>query len=84
MARLVDKLKTEQTLLNITGNGGVHYNGVVVVEVYDDFIVVEGEAVGERSGGNWRGGKVNVNIVSITRLEAVATEQQVRLRLKGM
>ncbi|MEP0813839.1 MAG: hypothetical protein HRF49_04130 [bacterium] len=84
MSRLVDKYRSDGTLLNITGNGGTHYNGVTIVECYDDFIVVEGEAASERSGGNWRGGRVNINIVSITRLEPVATEQQVRLRLKGL
>ena len=84
MPRLVDKYLRDEQLLNVTGNGGTHYNAVRIVEAYDDFIVCEGESASERSGGNWRGGRVNVNITTITRFEPVATEQQVRIKLKGL
>jgi len=83
MSRLVDKYRDEGTILNITGNGGTHYNGVRIVDTYDDFIVIEGEAASERAGGNWRGGIVNVSIVSITRFEPVAIGTKIKMNLKG-
>ncbi|MCD6118856.1 hypothetical protein J7K50_03355 [bacterium] len=83
MARLVDKYRDEKTILNVTGNSGTHYNGVTIVATYDDFIVLDGESAAERAGGNWRGGRVNVLIGSITRFEPVAVSQKVRLNLKG-
>lgn len=83
MARLVDKFRDEGDLLNVTGNGGVHYNAVRIVETFDDFIVIEAAEGAERGGGGWRGGRVNVNIATITRLETVETSQKVRLGLRG-
>ncbi len=84
MVRLVDKYCEEGTLMNITGNGGTHYNGVRIVGTYEDFIVLEGEAAAERAGGNWRGGRVNVLINSITRLEPVDVGTKVKLNLRGL
>jgi hypothetical protein len=84
MARLVDRYRDEGTILYITGNGGTHYNGVRIVETFDDFIVLEGEAAGERSGGAWRGGRVNVLINSITRFEPMDIGTKVKLNLRGM
>lgn len=84
MARLVDKFRDEGTMMNITGNGGTHYNGVHIVETYEDFVVIEGEAAAERSGGNWRGGRVNVLINSITRFEPVDVGTRVKLNLRGL
>lgn len=83
MARLVENYREIGTMLNITANAGVHYNGVKIVDVYEDFIVIEGDRTGERSGGNWRGGRVNVNIATITRLEEVSDEHRIRLNLRG-
>lgn len=84
MARLVDKYRDTGTVLNITANGGTHYNGVTIVETFDDFIVLEGEAAGERSGGQWRGGRVNVLINSITRFEPMDIGTKIKLNLRGM
>lgn len=83
MARLVDKYRDEGDLLNVTGNGGVHYNAVRIVETFDDFMVIQAAEGAERGGGGWRGGRVNVNISTITRLETVETSQKVRLGLRG-
>jgi len=82
--RLTDKYRDEGTILNITGNGGVHYNSVVITEVYDDFIVVQPATGAEKAGGVFRGEFANINIATITRLEEAGTEQRLRARLKGI
>ena len=67
--KLVEKLMNEGAELNITGNGGTHFNGVRITEVWDDFITVEVGNTGMRQAGQYRGGATYVNIASITRLE---------------
>ena len=76
--KLVEKYKQESTELNLTGNGGTHYNGVRIVEVYDDFIVVEPGDTAMRQAGQFRGGRTNINIYSITRLEEAELAARVR------
>jgi hypothetical protein len=80
--RLVDKYLKEGTTLNVTGNAGLHYNSVRIVEAYDDFIVVVPVEGAERSGGVFRGDSANINICTITRFEVAGVEQTVRARLK--
>lgn len=82
--RLVDKYRDDETVLNITGNAGIHYNSVVIAEAYDDFIIVEPASGAERAGGAFRGDRANINIPTITRLEVAGTEQKLRARLKGL
>lgn len=67
--KLVEKLMNERVELNLTANGGVHYNGVVITEVWDDFIAVEPGNAAMRSAGQFRGGTTYVNISTITRLD---------------
>jgi hypothetical protein len=67
--KLCERLMNEGHELNMTGNGGVHYNGVRITEVYDDFIAVEAGNASMRSAGQFRGGQTYVNIATITRLE---------------
>jgi hypothetical protein len=77
--KLVDKYMQDATELNISGNGGTHYNGVRIVEVYDDFIIVEAGETAMRTAGQFRGGRTNINICSITRLE----EAELAARIRG-
>lgn len=81
--KLVERYMQDGTELNITGNGGTHYNGVRIVEVYDDFIVVEAGETAVRSAGQFRGGRTNVNICSITRLEEAELASRIRGNLMG-
>ncbi len=67
--KLVEKLMNDGNELNITGNGGTHYNGVRITQVWDEFITVEVGNTGMRQAGQFRGGATYVNIASITRLE---------------
>lgn len=85
--KLVQKMMDEGVELNITGNGGTHYNGVRIVEVYDDFIGVENSSDTLRQAGQFRGGGVAyINIVSITRLEPASmgnrVQDSIRTRLR--
>ena len=80
--RLVDKYRAEGVTVNISGNGGTHYNSVRIIEAYDDFIVVEPASGAERAGGAFRGDNANINICSITRLEVAGIEQTLRAKLK--
>jgi hypothetical protein len=81
--KLVEKLMQGGQEYNITGNGGVHYNGVRITEVYDDFIAVEPGNTAVRNQGQFRGEKVYVNISSITRLEDVELGQTPYGTVKG-
>ena len=81
--KLVDRYMQDGTELNISGNGGTHYNGVRVVEVFDDFIVVEPSDSAVRQAGQFRGGRANINICSITRLEEAELASRVRGNLMG-
>ena len=76
--RLTEKLMQDGTELNITGNGGTHYNGVRIVEVYDDFIIVEAGETAMRTAGQFRGGRTNINLYSITRLEEAELASRIR------
>lgn len=76
--KLVEKYMQEGTELNMTGNGGTHYNGVRITEVYDDFIVVEAGNTAMRSAGQFRGGTTNVNLYTITRLEEAELGSRIR------
>jgi hypothetical protein len=67
--KLVQYLMEQGTELNITGNDGTHYNGVKIIAVYDDFIVIEPSSAAMRQAGQFRGGKTYVNVYTITRLE---------------
>lgn len=67
--KLVEQLMNDGTELNITGNGGTHYNGIKIVEVWDDFITIEVGNTGMRQAGQYRGGATYVNIATITRIE---------------
>jgi len=84
--KLVEQLKDNGTELNITGNGGTHYNGVRITEVWDDFIAVEVGDEGMRQAGQFRGGKTYVNIYTITRLEEAgmggSVQDSIRRRLR--
>jgi hypothetical protein len=80
--RLVDKYRADGTNLNITGNAGLHYNNVRIIEAYDDFIIIAPVEGAERSGGAFRGDNAAINITTITRLEVVGIEQSVRAKLK--
>jgi hypothetical protein len=76
--KLVDKYMQDGTELNISGNGGTHYNGVRIVEVYDDFIIVEAGETAMRTAGQFRGGRTNINICTITRLEEAELASRIR------
>lgn len=76
--KLVERYMNEGTELNITGNGGTHYNGVKIVEVYDDFVVVEAGNTAMRTAGQFRGGTTNVNLYTITRLEEAELGSRIR------
>ncbi len=84
--KLVEHLMKQGEEWNITGNDGTHYNGVKIVEVYDDFIAVEPTDHAMRSGGQFRGGKTYVNIATITRLEeggiGGSVQDSIRRRLR--
>jgi len=85
--RLTQKLMDESAELNITGNGGTHYNGVKIVECYEDFIAVEASDGAMRQAGQFRGGEaVYVNTATITRLERAAMgsriQDSIRTRLR--
>lgn len=81
--QLVQKLMDEGVEVNITGNGGTHFNGVRIVEVYDDFIGVETASETLRQAGQFRGGGVAyVNIASITRLEPAGMGSRVQDSLR--
>lgn len=85
--RLTQQLMDEGAELNITGNGGTHYNGVKIVECYDDFIAVEAGDSAMRQAGQFRGGEqVYVNVATITRLERAGVgskvQDSIRLRLR--
>jgi hypothetical protein len=85
--RLTQKLMDEGAELNITGNGGTHYNGVKITEVYDDFIAVEASDSAMRTAGQFRGGEsVYVNVASITRMERAGmgsrVQDSIRTRLR--
>ena len=67
--KLCQKLMDEGVELNMTGNDGVHYNGVKITEVYDDFIAIEPSNAAMRQAGQFRGGHTYVNLATITRLE---------------
>ena len=67
--KLVEQLMNDGVELNITGNGGTHYNGVKITAVWDDFITVEVGDTGMRQAGQFRGGPTHVNLATITRLE---------------
>ncbi|OPX23078.1 MAG: hypothetical protein B1H03_02780 [Planctomycetales bacterium 4484_113] len=82
--KLTQKYRDEGTILNITGNGGIHYNSVVITEVYDDFIVVKPAVGAEKAGGAFRGDFANINIATITRLEEASAQQRLRAQLKGV
>lgn len=81
--RLVQKLMDEGRELNVTGNGGVHFNGVKIVEIYEDFIAVEPGSTAVRGQGQFRGEQVFVNIATITRLEFADLQNRVRGNLLG-
>lgn len=74
--KLVEKLMEEGAELNITGNGGTHYNGVKIVEVWDDFITIQVGDTGVRQSGQFRGGATHVNITTITRIELASVGPQ--------
>ena len=84
--KLVEQLMNNGVELNITGNGGTHYNGVRITEVWDDFITVEVGDEGMRQAGQFRGGKTYVNIYTITRLEEAgmggSVQDSIRRRLR--
>ena len=85
--RLTQKLMDESAELNITGNGGVHYNGVRIIECFDDFIAIEQGDSAMRTAGQFRGGEqVYVNVASITRLERAQltnrVQDSIRTRLR--
>jgi hypothetical protein len=77
--KLVERYMQQGTELNITGNGGTHYNGVRISEVFDDFIVVEVGNTAMRTAGQFRGGSTNICLFSITRLE----EAELAARIRG-
>ena len=83
--KLVEQFMNNGTELNITGNGGTHYNGVKITEVWDEFILVEVGDTGMRQAGQFRGGKTYVNIATITRIEEAgfggSVQDSVRRRL---
>jgi hypothetical protein len=81
--KLVEKLMQSGVELNITGNGGVHFNGVIIVEVYDDFIALKPGSTAVRSQGQFRGEFTYVNIATITRLEEVELGTTPLGRVKG-
>jgi hypothetical protein len=81
--KLVEKYMQERTELNITGNGGTHYNGVMITAVYDDFITVEPSDTAARQAGQYRGGPAHVNLYMITRLEEAALASRIRGDLLG-
>lgn len=81
--KLLEKLMQSGQEFNVTGNGGVHYNGVRIVEVYDDFITLAPGSTAVRNQGQFRGEKVYVNIASITRLEDVELGQTPYGTVKG-
>jgi hypothetical protein len=76
--KLVERYMQDGTELNITGNGGTHYNGVRIVEVFDDFIVVEAGSTAMRTAGQFRGGLTNINLCTITRLEEAELAGRIR------
>ncbi|MCB1186002.1 hypothetical protein KDL29_02450 [bacterium] len=76
--KLCERLMNEGVELNITGNDGVHYNGVRITEVYDDFIAVEPSNTAMRQAGQFRGGHTYVNIATITRLEHAGQSDRVQ------
>lgn len=76
--KLCEKLMNEAVELNMTGNDGTHYNGVVITEVYDDFISIEPSNTAMRSAGQFRGGHTYVNIATITRLEHAGQTDRVQ------
>lgn len=84
--KLVEQLMNDGVELNMTGNGGVHYNGVKITEVWDDFIAVEVSDSGMRQAGQFRGGKTYVNLYTITRIEhggfEGSVQDSVRRRLR--
>lgn len=84
--RLVEHLMEQGVELNITGNDGTHYNGVKIIEVWDDFITVEVGDSGMRQAGQFRGGKTYINIYTITRLEQAgvggSVQNSIRRRLR--
>jgi hypothetical protein len=80
--KLVQKYMEQGIELNITGNAGTHYNGVKIVEVYDDFIAIEPTESALQTAGQFRGGRTNINIYTITRLEEAGTSAQVRDSLR--
>jgi hypothetical protein len=85
--RLTQELMNEGAELNITGNGGTHYNGVKIVACYDDFIAIEASDSAMRQAGQFRGGdQVYVNVATITRLERAGmgskVQDSIRLRLR--
>ena len=84
--KLVEKLMNDGVELNITGNGGTHYNGVKIVEVWEDFITVDAAESATRQAGQFRGGATYVNISSITRLEQAgfggSVQDSIRRRLR--
>jgi hypothetical protein len=81
--RLTQKLMDEGAELNITGNGGTHYNGVRIIEVYDDFIGLEPGDTAFRQAGQFRGGEaVYVNVATITRLERAGVASRVQDSLR--
>jgi hypothetical protein len=81
--KLVEKMMNERTELNLTANGGVHYNGVVIVEVWDDFISIEPGDAAMRSAGQFRGGKTYVNIATITRLDDANVTETPAGKIRG-
>ncbi|GEM_PF-1262514 len=76
--KLVEQLMNDGTELNITGNAGTHYNGVKIVEVWDDFIAVEVGDSGMRQAGQYRGGRAYINVYTITRIEPAGMEGSVQ------
>ena len=84
--KLVEQLMNDGIELNLTGNAGTHYNGVRIVEVWDDFIAVEASDSGMRQAGQFRGGKAYINIATITRVEmggmAGSVQDSIRRRLQ--
>lgn len=81
--KLVDKFMQERTELNLTGNAGTHYNGVVITAVYDDFITVEPSSAAARQPGQFRGGPAHINLATITRIEEAALAARVRGDILG-
>lgn len=76
--KLVEQLMQQGVELNVTGNGGTHYNGVKITEVWDDFIAVEVGDSGMRQAGQYRGGKAYINVYTITRIEPAGPEGSVQ------